>query len=320
MMNVNHETGETVTTGSRSPRLSLWAAFLVFSTITLMAAVETKNKEGNSDSNAKWTVACASISFAIAAIVTPLQMHPVYSIFIVDTKIEGALVVMLAAFWAATVSVVSNANGGLVVDDGNENTTVVNANLYYFTWAGFVTSILLLVAYLRAVFGVDLAGEIRNRSSRLSLWAGMLACSLVVMGSSANIFQRDCINSDDAIDSLCARTKFGISVGAISTSAALAVVGMKMATTTAPFLMEAVLAVILVLLNGFGVGFITSPKGPGSAIGNLYYFSWFSFLCSFVLVASCYEDYKNAGSSNENGEQQQENDVPVESLPPDVDL
>eukprot|EP00525_Craspedostauros_australis_P011792 CAMPEP_0198121488 /NCGR_PEP_ID=MMETSP1442-20131203/32297_1 /TAXON_ID= /ORGANISM="Craspedostauros australis, Strain CCMP3328" /LENGTH=321 /DNA_ID=CAMNT_0043780305 /DNA_START=211 /DNA_END=1176 /DNA_ORIENTATION=+ len=316
MTSIDQETGEVVATSGRSARFNLWGAFLVFSTITLMSAVETKNQEGNDDSNARWTIACASISFAISLVVTALHLHSVYSSLIIDTRLEGALILMLATFWAATVSVVSDANGGLVTDDGDDNTTIVNANLYYFTWAGFVTVILLLVGYLRAVFGVDLAGEIQNRSSRLTMWGGMLACALVVMGSSANILQRDCSGEDPESDLFCRRTLFGVAVGAISTIFSLGVVGMKMATTTAPFVLEIIFAILLIFLNAFGVAFITSPKGPGTAIGNLYYFSWLSFLCSVALVASCYDDYKNAGANNSTGHgNESTDDVDVETLP-----
>ena len=41
-LNINPETGASTNTGAsgRSPRLTLWIAFLVFSTITLGASVE----------------------------------------------------------------------------------------------------------------------------------------------------------------------------------------------------------------------------------------------------------------------------------------
>jgi hypothetical protein len=265
-------------------------------------------------------IACSAITFSITAIITILHMLPTFAHFIVNTKIEGVIIIILAVCWAATVSIVSNANSGLAVDNSSNN-TVQNGNLYYFSWAGFVTAILLLVAYLRGVFGVDVAGEIRNRSTRLTLWAGMLACALVVMGSSANVFDKQCAPQVET-DAFCKRTKYGISVGAISTVFALAVVGMKMMTTVAPFMVEAGMSVFLAIMNGFGVAFITSAKGPGSPIGNLYYFTWLSFLSSFMLVASCYEDYYKTGSdtgAEENGdehdlEMKESGDIAVESI------
>lgn len=168
-----------------------------------------------------------------------------------------------------------------------------------FTGAGFVTSIMLVVAYLRGVFGVDLAGEIKNRAARLTIWSALLACQLVVMGASANVFDKNCAVDVESL-AYCKRTKYGIGLGAVGTAFSLAVVGMKMVTSIAPFVVEGVLAFLLCIMNGFGVALLTSAQGPGSPIGNLYYFTWLSFLCNFMLVASVYEDYRNIGVSEEN--------------------
>lgn len=251
---------------------------------------------------------CSATTFAVTGLVVLLHLSSTLSIYIVNTRIEGALALILAAFWAATVSVVSNASNGLAVNAELDN-TIVNGNLYYFSWAGFVTSIMLVVAYLRGVFGVDLAGEIKNRAARLTLWSGLLACQLVVMGASANVFDKDCASLAES-QSYCKRTKYGIALGAIGTMFSLAVVGMKMITSIAPFVVEGVLAIFLCIMNGFGVAFLTSAQGPGSPIGNLYYFTWLSFLCSFLLVANVYEDYRSIGVP----EKRNENDVPVETI------
>jgi hypothetical protein len=264
------------------------------------------------DGNAKWAVTCSAITFAVTGIVVLMHLSPLSSPYIVDTRTEGVICIILMAFWAGTVSVVSNASTGLAVDSGMDN-TIVNGNLYYFSWAGFVTAVMLFVAYLRSVFGVDLAGEIKNRAARLTLWSGLLACQLVVMGSSANVFDKDCTPQLES-DAYCRRTKYGISLGAIGTFLALCVVGMKMVTAVAPFVVEGMLAIFLCVMNGFGVAFITSAKGPGSPIGNLYYFTWLSFLCSFMLIASCYEDYRNVGVPDETEEDKDNGDVPVEPI------
>ena len=183
-----------------------------------------------------------------------------------------------------------------------------------------MTSILLLVSYLRSVFGVDVYGEVKNRANRLMLWAGFLACQMVVMGASANAQNAECTAFDDDTayyDSraFCGRTKFGIIVGAIGTAIALCIVAMKMLTQISPLVIEGVLSLILCVMNGFGVAYLTSPQGPGSAIGNLYYFTWLSWLCSFMLIASVYEDYQDAGNTNsEEGENKVDGDIPVETI------
>lgn len=315
-MNVNPESGENYR--GRSPRFILWLCFFAFATITMGSAVSVKNSQSQATANARWAVFCSAFSFTVTGIVTVMHLSPMLSDFIIGTKLEGIITIVLAAFWAATVSVVANAETGLAVDS-ESGMTIVNGNLYYFSWAGFVTSILLVVSYLRGVFGVDVYGEVKNRAARLTLWAGFLACQLVVMGASANILDKDC-SSYDSNNTYCRRTKFGISVGAIGTSFCLVVVAMKMLTSVAPMVVEGALALFLCVMNGFGVAFLTSAEGPGSPIGNLYYFSWLSWLCSFMLIASVYEDiYGVASPDNEEIDEDKidqvvNGDIPMETI------
>jgi len=313
-MNIDTTTGQTLARG-KSPRFTLWLTFFAFATIVMVSATSVKKKEEEFTANARWAVFCSSFSFAVSGVVTLMHLHPLSSSFIVGSKLEGALTVVLAAFWSATVSVVANASTGLAVDTSKDN-TIVNGNLYYFSWAGFVTSILLVVSYLRHVFGVDLYGEVRNRAARLTLWAGFLACQMVVMGACANIFDKNCNSFDGAYDpssSYCRRTKFGISVGAMGTAFALGVVAMKMLTQIAPLVVEGMLSLFLCVMNGFGVAFLTSPNGPGSAIGNLYYFAWFSWLSSFMLIANVLEDYESMGET-QSEEDKTDGDIPIETI------
>ena len=189
-----------------------------------------------------------------------MQLSPTYGSMVTNNKLEGVVCIVLVAFWSGIVSIVSDANNNLAVrhaTNGECNNTVLNGNLYYFSWAAFVTSICLLVSYLRSVFGVDLVGSVTNRSQRLELWSGMLACALVVMGASSNILQIDCKPTQDGLDTYCSRTKFAISVGTIGSFFSLMVVGMKLMTATAPFVFEGVLSLILAVLNGCGVALIT---------------------------------------------------------------
>jgi hypothetical protein len=58
----------------------------------------------------------------------------------------------------------------------------------------------------------------------------------------------------------------------------------------------------------------------GSPIGNLYYFSWLSWLCSFMLIASVYEDiYGVASPDNEENDEDKidqvvNGDIPMETI------
>ena len=165
-----------------------------------------------------------------------------------------------------TVAVVTDSRHGIAVD---EYGAVENGNLYYFSWAGFVTSVTLLVSYLQHVFGVDVAAEIRTRSVRLVTWSAVLATSLVVMGSSANFYDTSCGGNgggddDGALEGKCKRAVFGITLGALTTLASVGVVGLKIATSKVSFLVEAAGSFFMVILYGFGVVILTSQNGPVS--------------------------------------------------------
>lgn len=279
---------------TRSPRFPQWAAFLVFSTITLGSILEVINDPDyvvQSMTAQRWAVFSASVTFTVTLIVVLMHINAVSSILIVGTKIEGIIAAILVIFWIATVSVVTDSRRGLAVDEFG---AVESGNLYYFSWAGFICSVILLVNYFRHVFNVDVATEIRTRSARLTSWSGLLATSLVVMGSSANYFDTTCGGEQDE---KCSRAVFGIVLGAIMTLSSVGIVGLKIATTKAPFLIEVAVSVLSIIMYGFGVAFITSQKGPGAPLGNLYYFTWISFLVSFLIAASCYEDYNTAAAT-----------------------
>jgi hypothetical protein len=313
MSTINPDTGEAVPRGN-SPRFVLWLTFFAFSTIVMGSAASVKKEEEEASANSRWAVFCSSFSFATTGVVVLMHLSPIFSGFIVGTKVEGILTIVLAAFWSATVSVVANASTGLAVDSSKEN-TIVNGNLYYFSWAGFVTSILLVISYLRGVFGVDVYGEVKNRSARLTQWSGLLACQLVVMGACANILDKNCSGYEEYVDpSYCQRTKFGITVGALGTIVTLGVVAMKMLTQIAPLAVEGLLSLFLAVMNGLGVTYLTSPAGPGSAIGNLYYFSWLSFLCCFMLLTSIWEAYNSEEDETNDGENKEDDEVPADTI------
>uniref|UniRef100_A0A7S3DV48 Uncharacterized protein n=1 Tax=Entomoneis paludosa TaxID=265537 RepID=A0A7S3DV48_9STRA len=316
MSNINSETGEYTANEGRSPRFTSWVFFLICSVITLKASVEVRNDMEDPNGASKWAVTCSAITFSVTALVALVHLAPVYSSLIIGSKIEGLIILIMTGFWAATVSIVSNTNNdlGAVKSDTNQ---VSNGNLYYFSWAGFVTAIQLLVSYLKSSFGIDLMDEVSGRGARLMYWAGLLTAAIVVLGSSARVMNEDCTSEHegDFPSSYCARTKLGVGLGSVGFAFSIIVVGMKLVRSTPPFTVEFALASLLTVLNAFGVAYITSNSGPGRAIGNLYYSSWISFLLSAYLAVDCFNASKGAGA-DDNVEQGKasEADIPVGDL------
>ena len=61
---------------------------------------------------------------------------------------------------------------------------------------------------------------------------------------------------------------------------------------------------IISILYAFGVYLLTGADGPAKSIGNLYYFSWLSFLSAVLLFLDCFEkitsSYRSAITNNMN--------------------
>jgi len=296
----------TIEETSQSPRFTQWVAFLMCSLIVMGSCMEASEYSADKTvvANQKWALSCSVITFILTMGICAMHMSPITSIFIINTKVEGGLIFVLVAFWSATVAIVSDAENGLAV---NEDGAVSFGNLYYFSWAGFVICITLMASFLRSVYQIDVAGEIKSRSARLTLWASAMATCLVVMGSSANVFDNTCAVEGEP-EAFCGRTKLGVALGCIGTIIALCICGMKIATTKAPFLLEAGGSLVLVIGYSFGVAFITGEKGPGAPLGNLYYSTWASLIILFLIGSSCFEDYQLAKAMNQqpNGTNGQE--------------
>jgi hypothetical protein len=309
-MNIDPQTGVAEAVG-RSPRFTKWAAFLVFSTITLGASVQVKDKAQyfQASASAKYAVACSAVTFALTALVVIAHFIPTAAVLFVGTQLEGALCVVLLACWTAIVAIITDAGLDIGAIDDPSN-MVQNANLYYFSWAGFFTSIILTIDYCKAIFGVDVVGQVRTRA-RLPFWSAFLAAALIVMGSASRTLKNDC-NVEFYIARsarYCSRTKFAIVVGVLGVVFAIAIVAMKILAMSAPLMMEFGFAVFLAILNAFAVAFVTAAEGPGSAVGNLYYFSWASFLLSAVLSAQCYGEWSGHDETAPGGDEAHNNNM-----------
>ena len=278
-------------------------------------------------------MACSAVSAVVGAVLSAVHMSPVASSIVIGTPIEGVLALLLDIFWGCTVGVVNKSDDDQMFTNG---ASVRNANLYYFSWACFVCATVLVVNYARHAYGLDMVAEVRNRGARLSAWAALIATSLIVMGSSARILNSNCpyasdshwatvaeVESKETIfisESYCPRTKFGVAVGCLGVFTACTMVACKLMLSVVSFSLEFRIAFVTALVNAFGVAFITSNAGPGSYIGNLYYFTWLSFLLSIYLVIECFHEMRAApadqtAGSDANGETQKDGgEVPVESL------
>jgi len=283
----------TYTEAPRSLRFQQWMAVTVFSAITLGATLEAA-PTSNRDVGQQFAIWTPVVSLVLAGIVTLMHMISFCSIFVSGTMIEGSIILVLTILWGAAIGVITDVNNDLAV---NESGSVENGNLYYFSWAAVVTSGTLLISFLQTAFSIDVAGELRARSARITLWSAFMMVCIIVMGTSADLFRNNCTTNDDNSapiedGSYCVRSKLAISIGTIGTIISLIVIGMKTLNKNLPFMIEFGFSICLFVVYAFGVAFITSEYGPGAPLGNLYYSCWTSFILSFLIVSSCVEDYQ----------------------------
>ncbi len=236
--------------------------------------------------NQKWAVACSIVSFASAILMIVLHVLPTGFGSVVGSKLECALSVLMLLNCSMLVALVSTVTNGLAVDtDGG----VCFGNLYYFSWASFGMAFAIMLDYFKGVYGWEVTEQLRTRSSRLDLWLLFLVCNLVMMASSSNVYDYMC--EAHKKKQLCNRTLLAIIMGVTGSVFSIIVVGMKGAAGFAPLMLEVAICGLLFLANCFSIALVTSEFGPGAKIGNLYYSQWATLLVSFVLVASCHEDY-----------------------------
>ena len=257
----------------------------------------------------RYAVACASITFAVTTLATIAHLHPIGDSIFVGTMVEGVVSIVMIAFWTAIVAI--NTDAGDALGSGEEGSgAALNANLYYFSWAGFVTSILIFVSFLHGSFGINVVAQVRKQALRLQYWAAFFACSVVVMGSASRTLRRDCrAYLSDVLETpeYCRKTRIAIASGTIGAILALVVIFSKVIKYSSisgptPFIVEMGSSITMTAFTAYAVASTTSAGGPGSEIGNLYYFSWASFLLSAALGAELYKEYTEGEPANREGE------------------
>jgi hypothetical protein len=195
------------------------------------------------------------------------------------------------------------------------NVTVVNANLYFFSWLSFANCIFLMASLVQDVMGIQVRDVAQPKLSRC---IALTASSLVVMGSAVRIFSEeayDCGNPDSVLhsSSFCSRTRVAIAFGTVSIFAStLCAVALHRAWLSTA--MELASSSLLFLFWCIGVAYVTFGfAAPGSRIGNLFFSTWISFILSMVSFGSSFQawyDSRTRGNdaAKDDGDEQHTDD------------
>lgn len=117
-------------------------------------------------------------------------------------------------------------------------------------------------------------------------WTAFAASCFVVMSSAVRLFKNeecDDVDSGDANDEFCDRTKLAVSLGAICGVVGVVWVGLG---ACFPAIVDAILGMAMLAAWCFGVGYITfgGLKAPAQDLGNLYFATWASFILAVKLT------------------------------------
>ena len=247
-----------------------------------------------------------------------------------NSKIELYLTLSLIILWAAIVGLVSSPTTGLAVED--DGAVFLGNMYYFSWAGFFNGIILLASIVeamfgisVRSAFqsvntqennihdadhttiavdddadadvdttttGINDNDPLKTPSMAFLYWSALMTSSIIVMGSSSDIYNRNCeVENYLKPQPFCSRTTLGIVVGTISTIASLLIIAGKLIYLKTPFLIEVYVCFILFILYAVELMYVTRAEGPGSPLGNLYYFSWFSFMLCFGIGKCCYDDY-----------------------------
>mmetsp|Transcript_28934 Transcript_28934/g.61122 ORF Transcript_28934/g.61122 Transcript_28934/m.61122 type:complete len:374 (+) Transcript_28934:72-1193(+) len=287
----------------QSPRQLWWGGLFLSSLIAMgstFEAVRMQRYFSPPNSTQRWAVGSITTVFLLAFLSLALQMTPSMAHRVTGTKVELALIIIAAAFTCAAVGTATNPATGMAI---NASGGISFGNLYYSTWASFGCGIALLLSFLRTERGMDVTNELKSRGRRFRLWVILVITSLIVMGSSASSYDVFC-HAEVIPKKYCRRSAFGVSAGCIGCVFSLVVVAIRLSCTKREngedgpnkfiFAAECITSLVLLCFYCFAVAYLTSEKGPGAPLGNLFYSTWISFILIFLVATSCFEEYQAA--------------------------
>ena len=177
-----------------------------------------------------------------------------------------------------------------------------SSNLYFSSWGGFIMSFIIVLNYADEKYGTS--KSISKLTETQATWGCLCMTSFVVMVSASRLFIAFMCKARD--NKRCSRTAWGISLGAISAVISILWVGLSpyISEKSTVEVGEAISSVLLFIFWTFGVGYLTfGSNAPAPTMGNLYFFTWGSFVLSAYLAINVTKKLMN----KDEGEQTSDN-------------
>jgi len=213
----------------------------------------------------------------------------------------------MVLWWCAGIATIMNTSNGYAMFLESEVPTIKSANLYFFSWGSFLSAIAVAGEGAKGMLDSSVQNE-----PKLVKWYLLLAASIVVLASSADIFiAGECMGSGSA---LCTRTKYALSLGCVAGFFSFGAIGLSSLGKMVKNL-ELGIALLVFFMYCAGVALITGSSGPGQGMGNLYFASWIGFVISLFLSASCMQDLISPKEEQQEQASPEKDDKDAEAPP-----
>jgi hypothetical protein len=228
------------------------------------------------------------MSAIVACIMVSLHFISGLSKKIAGKAPEGIVVVLTLILWCIGLPIIMNPTNDFAVS----SFAITNANLYFSSWGAFLAVVFIFGSFLQEYKIVDVSDLSVKAHPMLIKWVLLMTASVVVLASAVKIYQDDTVGcGGDKSKTTCQRTIYAISLGVIGSVLAMSAAGLyKFYEIKPPLAIESAFAFVAVVLYCVGVAYVTSPKGPGRSVGNLYFSTWFGFIISFFLGSTSIKD------------------------------
>jgi hypothetical protein len=220
-------------------------------------------------------------------------------------KLLRGQALVTCGFWSAVLPAIMDPNNGLAI--WGITGRIGNANLYFFSWGGLAMSFFVLYDFLKEKYGEKIFSP--------STWGALCLTSFITMISASRMWQDlicDADMPDGFLKDACNRTAWAVAAGTIGSlvAAVWPLCGMFLSGYFAD-MMESGFSLLMLIIWTFAVGYVTfgGEKAPASDIGNLYFFTWFSFAISVYLAMNGINLVLNRNNTTDSNEAQTSNEA-----------
>jgi len=265
-------------------RLTAWILLVLSSAISVVSLIDERpsNNADEWDFELFWSVVLASIAGGVAMIMsivhgaaTLVQFQDVG----VHEYVELAAVLVTVVAWIMVIPVVMNPDKELAIDATTLN--IIDANLYFSCWWGFMASLALFVYH---------GGEALTSRNLSREWICLIIASLVSTMAASNRIDTNCSSTSTIstqTDGWCKDLRIAVSLATFSAACAATItIGLFLGERLAKYFKQWVLLMVAAVVLGLWVvlvALLTFKDGAAKQVGTLFFGIWISALLSLYI-------------------------------------